>query len=482
MNWKFWQKKAPPPPPPEARMDTTTSAAYRLALERVTSRLKIPDSRQSQENSSLAQTLSRFEERYSGYPADTAKRIQDVLRWLVQMDEDASGAVRDLVVLANAGHSIEFVGGARAVKTAQAEVEAWSETIYPEGGGIDGLINNQIREPIITGASSCEWYPAKNRKSVAGVAVVTANRVRIARNPETQQLEYYQTQTAVGDVLLHPMTHRYLALQTDGDNPQGVPLLISSLEALERKGKLLNAQQRVIEAMSKIALVSASIPEPEPAIFNLTSKGDPKYQEALGQFFAQVADLITAGSERGLYLAPTGAEIKLTNVAKSGDGSGEIIESNDRRVWTALRTLPFMRGRMDSTTQALAQIVYPILEAEAASLQMLVAKQLEFGINLHLRLRGIPARAWVRFNQAKSPFAKDAAETMKTRLEAHKVGMELLGADWLPKVAAEFDVTLGDDRNQIPADVLEEMLNAPEPKPAHNSLVFDKSRSKYERS
>jgi putative alpha-1,2-mannosidase len=52
-----------------------------------------------------------------------------------------------------------------------------------------------------------------------------------------------------GEVQLNPFTHKYLAIQTDGSSPYGVPLVLSSLEALERKGKLLDAQNRVIEAM-----------------------------------------------------------------------------------------------------------------------------------------------------------------------------------------------------------------------------------------
>lgn len=265
--WLPWRRARASParrpePLPESPASGINAVAIAAALEAARSSIRIPNQRVSHDDARFASIISRFEDRFSGYPTDSAQRIKRVFRHLAQFDEDTAGSIRDMIVLANAGHALEFVGGSRAVKQAQGEIAAWSLDIYPEGAGADGLINNQLREPFIAGASSLEWFPTKNRKGVQGVAVVPAEEIRIARDPDTQHLQHWQTNTVEGEIKLNPLTYRYIAIQTDGRNPQGVPLLIASLEALERKGKLLTAEARVIEAMSTVALVAATVPKP----------------------------------------------------------------------------------------------------------------------------------------------------------------------------------------------------------------------------
>ncbi|WP_104992713.1 hypothetical protein [Deinococcus sp. NW-56] len=315
--------------------------------------------------------------------------------------------------------------------------------LFPEGGGLQGLISNQVGEIALAGASSCEWYPERSRRGVAGVVVVPAEEVRIRRDPGTQALVYQQF--APGNyVTLNPRTYLYAAPRTTGRSPYGVPLFVAALFALDRKRQLSDAEQRVINLMARSALVQAKVPIPTPQELGCTSEADPAYPDAVAEFFSNVADTIVSSSESGVYIGPDKTDISVVPINQTAAGAPEITKGNQKRVWNALRTLPFMRGEMDSTTQALAQMTVPILHAQAASINQTLARQLEFGANLHLSLRGIPAQAWVRFTPPVSPFQLDEATALLRRAEAHTRLAALFGPAWAPAAMREFDVVEGD--------------------------------------
>ncbi|MFD1732704.1 hypothetical protein ACFSC4_19040 [Deinococcus malanensis] len=223
-----------------------------------------------------------------------------------------------------------------------------------------------------------------------------------------------------------------------------MPLYIAALFALDRKRQLLLAEQRVINLMARSALVKATAPIPTPDQLGCSSEDDPGYTDAVAEYFNALADTIVSGSENGVYIGPHGTEISVVPINQTASGAPEITKGNQKRVWNALKSLPFMRGEMDSTTQALAQVTVPILHAQAISVNHTIARQLEFGMNLHLSLRGIPAQAWVRFTPPASPFQLDEATALLRKAEAHEKLAALFGPAWAAQAMREFDVEDGD--------------------------------------
>lgn len=429
-------------PPPQ---QVNTSHAAISAVRKIRSALaRAPNDRISRDPNDLAGLLSFFEDTLNGYPGDSRLRIIKVLRGLAESDDDVSGSLGDYQALCGAGFTIDFTGsGTRATAQAKKEIEDWATRMYPEGGGLQGLIANQVGEIALAGASSCEWYPERNRQGVAGVVVIPAEEIRIRRDQTTQTLIHQQL--AVGNpVTLNPRTYLYAAPRTAGRSPYGLPLFIASLFALDRKRQLLGAEQRVINLMARSALIQARVPIPTPQDLNFTSDQDPGYDDAVAEYFDNVADTIVSSSESGVYIGPDKTDITVVPVNQTAAGAPEITKGNQKRVWGALKTLPFMRGEMDSTTQALAQVTVPILHANAENINLTVARQLEFGMNLHLSLRGIPAQAWVRFNPPASPFLLDEATALLRRAEAHTKLAALFGPAWAPQAMNAFDVVEGD--------------------------------------
>jgi hypothetical protein len=408
---------------------------------------RLPNTRESTDPMDLPGILGWYSDQLNGYPGDTRPRIIRVLRGLAERDDDVAGTLRDYLSLVNGGFAWDFVGGSRAIKAAEAELAEFAERIFPEGGGLSGLANNQTRELALAGASSLEWIPERSRRGVAGVAVVPAEEIRIRRDQQTGALIHQQV--GLGEAItLNPLTYRYAAAMTSDRNPHGLPLFVSALFPLDRKRQLGDAEQRVINLMARSALITASIPTPTAAQLGCLDDQDPNYPAAQAAYFNTIADLIMASAEGGLYLAPMlgDKEVKITTVpvTQSAAGAAEVTKNNEHRVWNALGTLPFMRGEMDSTTQALAQVTIPILHAQAIHGQITLAGALEYGANLHLRLRGIPVKAQMNFVVPRSPFLLDEATALLRKAEAHTKLAALFGPAWAQAAMREFDIVDGD--------------------------------------
>ncbi|GGR11435.1 hypothetical protein [Deinococcus ruber] len=424
------------------------SSAYTAAFQAITSQLtRVPGRQLSEDPATLESVLSYFEDTYDGYGNDNRPRIIRILRGLSESDDDVHGAVGDLQSMCGAGCTVDYVGGARAIKAAEAEWDAFQTRIYPEGGGLSGLINNQVREFAVAGAGSLEWVPQKNRRGIDRVALVPSEEIRIRRDPDTGVLRYQQWGFATV-IDLDPTTYHHMALFTSGRKPYGVPLYISSLFSLERKRQLLAAEQRVINLMARSALVQAMITQPTPEAFGMPGVpvNDRRYIAAVDAFYKAAARTILAGGENGLYVGSDKVDLKVHPIAQTAQGAPEVTKGNQHRVWNALGTQPFLRGEMDSTTQALAQVTIPLVYAQAVMVQQGLKRQLEFGFNLHLRLMGIPAQANMLFTPPKSPFLLDEARAFLFRAEANGKLAELFGKAWAQHAMREYDIVEDDDQ------------------------------------
>lgn len=383
--------------------------------------------------------LEHFEDTLAGYPRDTRPRIIRVFRMLAQSDDDVAGTIRDLTSLAITPFTWELDGSEAAQQQAEEALEAWRKSVFPTG--LSGLAEHQAREAYITGATSLEWVPQPDARGVLRAEPVPTEEIRIRRG-EGGEREYQQRPRTGDPVTLDNRTYHYGPLTLDGNNPYGVSGMISTLDTLARKGDLTKGEDRLINAAAKIALVTASITPPEPSDFGL-ARGDPAYQGKLQEYMTQVAELIASGSERGLYAHPNTVELETTNVNQNLQGATEITDRNQKQLWSGLGTQPFMRGDMGAN-YALAKVIYPTMLAFAETLRGAVASQLEFGMNLHLQLMGIPAQAWLVFDSPPNPFRLDDAQAGKAEAETDELMLKLIGDAWLPKLSSRWDVTVDD--------------------------------------
>jgi len=364
---------------------------------------------------------------------DRQSVIQQI-RELVVTDSDAAGALRDLVALANPGVTLKYTGSDTAKKQAGREIDRLTANLgdFPS---LDELINNQLAETYIAGASSAEWYPNPGRSGVGGVEVVPAEEVQIRR--EGNERSYVQLRY---EVALDSRTFAYSPYATRGRDPYGTPAIVAALIEIQRKAALTVGIDKVINLLSQGAFLQLQVPKPTLAELNVESENDPAYWEALATYYNAYVDLAVSSREAGVMVTEDGVEGKALPLTGNVSGLAELKNLNSLSVWSAVLTLPFMRGKMDSTTQALAQVVYPILLAHAINMQTVVKRVIEFGLNLHLQLCGIAASVELDFLAAPNPFQESEAKAALLNAQTDAIYIAQLGDEYVQKVATRMGV------------------------------------------
>lgn len=367
------------------------------------------------------------------------------LRYIAIADEDIYGSVRDLQVLANPGFEINISARSNLQrKRAMAALENINNIF--DSRSLDTFINNQIYEISTSGASSVEWVPTKERNGLSLAAIVPAETIIIDRDKDTGGLIFKQ-QDAGSEIELDQRTYLYLPLQTVGDSPYGVPLIIAALRALSRKGNMMESVDRLLKLLGLAGIVHANVPVPEPERAGFEGESDPAYIDFVSRKLSQVAELLTSGEEEGVFVTPQGTDLKVVSAARDISGAYTAWTDNQHLLWSGARTLPFMRGRSESLSETWAKVAYPIILAEAENIQKVIKRQVEFGLNLHLRLSGIPARAEINFLEPASPFSESNARARLTEAQADSILTELLGNGYREKVAKKHGIELGGDQD-----------------------------------
>ena len=86
----------------------------------------------------------------------------------------------------------------------------------------------------------------------------------------------------------------------------------------------------------------------------------------------------------------------------------------DRQVMQALKQLPILMGRNESTTETHGSIQWQIFVDTIEAWQNVTKRMLEWGYNLALQVKGIPAKATVTFEKVR-------AEDRKAEAEAYEI-------------------------------------------------------------
>lgn len=374
--------------------------------------------------------------KFAGQPGKTRAQVIQLFRTLAESDDDVAGALRDVVALAVTRISWELHGADNAVARAEVELEQLFDRVFPTG--LQGLAEHQARELYLTGASSLEWVPTERADGVEYAAVVPTESIIIKRDGDWYR--YWQApqggvMSNVGAVELDTRTYKYTALTLSSDNPYGIPAGISALPMLNRKHDILKGEDRLIQAAQNLALVTAAVANPDPESLGCTSTRDEKYQAALGEYMAAIADLMAAGSENGLYVHPDGIDVTTTNLNQNLQGATDISEKNQKFIWSGLGTQGYLRGDL-SANYALARVIHPQVIAFSETIRRSVITALEFGLNLHLRLAGVPAWVEVTFDDPPNPFRLEDAQAEHQLAETDKLMLELVGDAWLAKISA----------------------------------------------
>lgn len=364
------------------------------------------------------------------YGSRSRREAIDLCRQATVTSADASGAMQDLVALANPpgpdgtpGVRVEFEGSDSAKARAQREVSNLLDRLHLP---LHELVSHELREVYQAGGCGEEWYPNRSRTGVAGVELIPPEELTLRRNGDLR--EFWQDGN---DHPLHPATFIYTPYGTRGRDELGTPAMIAALTELERQAAITLGIDKVIRLIGQGIFLEVGVPKPQPRELGVESEEDPDYAAALADYYAAYLDTVTSARDLGVAAVEDGASIKSIPLTGNVGGLSSLEEMNALKVWSGLLTQPFLRGKLDSTTQALAQVIYPITLAHAFNMRQTATRSIEFGLNLHLRLSGVPARAKLAFQEPSNPFKLDFAQATKAQMEADKGYLEMYGDPYL---------------------------------------------------
>jgi len=362
------------------------------------------------------------------------QEVIQLCRDACQADSDAAGAKRDIIALANPGYTLQFTGSDRAKAQAKRELDALEKRLG-DFQGWDELINHQLGEAFEAGAGSLEAYPFPSRSGVAGVEIVPAEEITILK--EGNARVYRQTLYGID---LDPRTYIYSPFGQHARDPHGTPVMVSALIELERKLTLVNGTDKIIKMISDGPFLEIGVPKPTLAELGVDSEQDPDYAGRMQAWYTSYLDLATSARDSGVIAVEDGVSSKAVPLTSSVGGIADLQAMNNMRLWSGLMTLPFLRGKTEGTTQALAEVMYPILLSHAENLQIVARGVIEFLMNLHLRLAGIAASVELGFVAPPNPFKLDHARAELVTAQADAIYMEQLGPEYTQVVAARLDL------------------------------------------
>jgi hypothetical protein len=358
----------------------------------------------------ISGVISRLSGFYSFTEAPFPLEFLDVLEPLAIFNPDISQALQIWVNLGNTGH--ELAVEARNPQAALDRLNSLAASVYPTGGGVDGLVNHFLRQIPLMGALSAEWVISDNiRDGVSDCAIVAAKRIRFQRVAGV--MTPFQMTNLInggnnGYVQLNPVTYSYMPVQTVDGSPYAIPSFYAALKNVEVQLDATDNISAIIRKMGLLGFMDVSMDVPQQK----SGESDEAYKIRLTQRLKDYAKAYKQNISKGVAVHYKDQEIK-HNATNAGAAAGakSVWEMNEEQIFSALDIPPSMAGRSYSTTETYAQVDYDRFTAKLGVARRMIKRFLEKGYGLDLLLRGIDARVSVSWNNNDTLKAKDKAET-----------------------------------------------------------------------
>lgn len=388
---------------------------------------------------------SDAERRLSGYDTwrqDTVKgmnrpldELQCLGRALFNTNSDVGGAGGDLraTVLGNIKWHLYGTKSESILAAANKELELYAERVYI--GGLHALSSNIFNELYATGETAIEYPINKERDGVARAVVVLPETLRYKRIKN--RYRWYQSLNRHDDKTkrryFHDVNFKFIPLDPRGDTPRGTSVIMKALKDIWRKEKLTAGEDRILNAMKHLAFVLLNMTEyPDDETLGV----DPldkdyiiKRNQALIDYANSLKNMIEAGNDTGVAITPPNVKGTPFKATTNLTGLNQITQPNNRSIWTGLQSTVFARGDVANVTQALAKILYPLTMAHGEHIIKAVNQQIEFGANLHLKLKGIPIKAVVTREIQPHPFKVDDSTANYKQAQTEELLIDLYGDD-----------------------------------------------------
>lgn len=310
--------------------------------------------------------------------------------------QNLSLAISDLVQLSNTGHKVYFDNATDPdlVNEMRQVLVDDSKNWLDAGAGADSIINKVLSQIYIGGAISNEWVPKRDLSGIDYVALVNPERIRFKLNLGTGRFEPYQLikNQSITNVMVDPLnliklnqnTYKYYAMGGDTEDPYGVPPLVSALEDLGIQKDMVKNIAYIVRQLGILGFTELLLEKPGMD----KSESDTTYKERLIKLLKESKENLSAGTKDGFLVGYKGDhEYEFHSTTANISGLGDVFGIIQNLVANGLKYSNSFLGSQGGAETNIT-IIFTKMLSQLKNVQALVKADLEFGYNLHLRLKG----------------------------------------------------------------------------------------------
>lgn len=320
-----------------------------------------------------------------------------LVRRLMLVDRNVGQVIHDMVLLTNTGFSINFDPGVSAEQRdkMRTEIKNASQNWVEGGFGLHSIVNKLAAQLLIGGAVSAEWVPNKNLDGVDYTILVNPEDILFGLNKVSGRYEPYQTvyninsyesPTKTEEQLkqLNQATYRYIGFLGDTDVPYGIPIFITALKDLGVQEDMLTNISFIMKQMGLMGFTELTIEKPNQE----KNESNGNYKSRLEKLLTESRKNILEGANEGVLVGfKEDHDYEFHSTTKNMAGLPEIFQLNQQLVANGLKYSPQFMGVGGGTDTAMS-IIFTKLLSQLTNIQAVIASMLQFGITLHLRLKG----------------------------------------------------------------------------------------------
>ena len=361
------------------------------------------------------------------FDLDILRRLKDL--WLT--NPDLSQHARNVKSLGNNGHTITIDAASDSIaEAALNRVNESAARLYPNGAGVDGLINQYFDQVSIFGAISSEDVVDFAAKRVSQVVLVPVEQIRFryidgVYLPHQRPLNLmgiesaFKNKSALGLIPLNTETYKYYALQTVQNSPYALPPAITAVNILEGpQADVFSSLAYIVNKFGIAGLVSVNVKPPT----RKTPETEQEFTARAQKYLTSVRKTLEGSFNKGLLVTYNDQKIDHSNITSDARGAAEIIQFIEELGFSGMGSMPFMHGRNYTTTETFADVVFNVIIAQEEGIQRLAKRRMESTYRLDLALAGIQVDAIaMAFNQPKT---RDSWRTVQAQQLEQEMALE----------------------------------------------------------
>lgn len=357
------------------------------------------------------------------------KNVLDTLKFMRDINPDASMAVWNFLRLANQGHDVEVfnVNGEPDEEMQQYindELAPRMGEIY--AGGTDQLVNVLNLTGFTEGAEALEVELNETLDDVADFHAISPSKLDFRPNAVTGKLELVEKQLDGTFKVLNSEQVFYVPIDPDIDDPYGRSPMLPAIQAIIFQTEVLKDLKAVAHhqghARFDISVSSKAIVDNLPD--SILNQGEDAVNEFIDTYMNGVEQAFeNLEPDDDFYHADTMTVTTVGGTSGKSMDSKSLIDIINQQVVTSLKQLPILMGRNESTTETHGKIQMEIYTAGVQSIQNVTKRLLEKAYTVALRVKGSQSSVKITFNavQTKDRKAEADAESIEINNAIAKV-------------------------------------------------------------